>query len=170
MEGLLKYALRRPEQFTLNNLQTLIAEVVGDDAGSNVPTRAKALELLASALAGRDLEYVSEVLAAEAQGKPAKAQSQNPDLTEILLEELSLEERQDYRELKTEVSSTEFSLLKGSSAVEHLVQGESSGARSPFLSCTTCEVYRSNATQQPHMTCQCLFSRNTVNSFLPGAN
>ena len=48
---------------------------------------------------------VSKVLEAESQGRPAKAQALNSELTEILLEELSLEERQDYKDLRTEVSS-----------------------------------------------------------------
>ena len=45
------------------------------------------------------------MLEAESQGRPAKAQALNFELTEILLEELSLEERQDYKDLRTEVSS-----------------------------------------------------------------
>ena len=102
-EGLLRFALRSPQHFTLSNLQMFLAEITGEQP--NASSRAKALEQLASHLAGSDPMYVSEVLEAESRGKPAKAQALNPELTEILLEELSLEERQDYKDLRTEVSS-----------------------------------------------------------------
>ncbi len=108
-EGLLRFALRSPDQFTLSNLQMFLAELTGEQP--NAPSRVKALEQLASHLAAGDPMYVSEVLEAESRGKPAKAQPLNPELTEILLEELSLDERQDYKELKAQVESAEEKFL-----------------------------------------------------------
>ena len=108
IERLVKFALRSPGNFVLNDFHVL-CDHYGIPNGSSQKTRFGALQLLAFRFGRNDEDYVKEVLEAEGKGKSSacKRNENQSDFMECLLENMNLEERVNFKDLKQEVSSAE---------------------------------------------------------------
>ncbi|CAK9004508.1 Uncharacterized protein SCF082_LOCUS8216 [Durusdinium trenchii] len=108
IERLVRFALRSPGNFVLNDFHVL-CDHYGIPNGSSQKTRFGALQLLAFRFGRNDEDYVKEVLEAEGKGKSSacKRNENQSDFMECLLENMNLEERVNFKDLKQEVSSAE---------------------------------------------------------------
>lgn len=97
-EPLLKYVLRKPSAFVYNTL-LILGRRFGVCTGNQKPARKTLLQGLAESQCGGDAEYVAKVLEADVQ-KVKSATSNQSDLVECLYDQLELDERMEYRELK----------------------------------------------------------------------
>ena len=97
-EPLLKYVLRKPSAFVYNTL-LILGRRFAVCAGNQKPARKTLLQGLAESQCGGDADYVAKVLEADVQ-KVKSASSDQSDLVDCIYDQLELDERMEYRELK----------------------------------------------------------------------